>query len=273
MNHTAIEWVFNPDGTRPGWSWNPITGCLNGCAYCFARKLANGRLRQRYLANENIAEGRSRNIDDRNKYEDPFYPRFWPERLEHKAFNLPHKPCGILVCDMGELFGDWIPKEWQEQVFHSIRVSQSDRFYLLTKQPQNLAKFSPFPNNCWVGVTATNNLAFHKALHYLSEIEASVKYLSLEPLLNEVVMNEGKVKRLEVIDWVIIGAQTKPFKPPKVDWVENIVWACSEAKIPIFLKDNLIDVLPPTIPFYAPLSTEVPSKGKIELLYRQEYPR
>jgi protein gp37 len=272
MNRTAIEWVFNPDGTRPGWSWNPITGCLNGCEYCFARKLANGRLRQRYLANENIAEGRSRNIDDRNKYEDPFYPRFWPERLEHKAFNLPHKPCGVFVCDMGELFGDWILREWQEQVFHSIRVSQSDRFYLLTKQPQNLAKFSPFPENCWVGVSATNREQYLKATgsNGLDSIEAKLKYISFEPLLEDI---QPSAYRLKSVDWVIIGAQTKPFKPPKIDWVENIVHACAEAKIPVFLKDNLIDVLPPTIPFYVPLSAEVQSKGKIEMIYRQEYPK
>ena len=43
MNKTQIEWVRNPDGTQ-GYTWNPITGCLNGCEYCYARKLANGRL-------------------------------------------------------------------------------------------------------------------------------------------------------------------------------------------------------------------------------------
>ena len=51
MNRTTIEWVKNPDGTQ-GYTWNPITGCLNGCPYCYARKLANGRLKQRYLANK-----------------------------------------------------------------------------------------------------------------------------------------------------------------------------------------------------------------------------
>ena len=50
MQKTKIEWVKSPNG-KQGYTWNPITGCLNGCPYCYARKLANGRLKSRYLAN------------------------------------------------------------------------------------------------------------------------------------------------------------------------------------------------------------------------------
>lgn len=55
MNKTSIEWAKNPDGTQ-GYTWNPVTGCLNGCEYCYARKLANGRLKSRYLANSGIGQ-------------------------------------------------------------------------------------------------------------------------------------------------------------------------------------------------------------------------
>lgn len=33
MNKTKIEWC---DST-----WNPVTGCLHGCEYCYARKQVN----------------------------------------------------------------------------------------------------------------------------------------------------------------------------------------------------------------------------------------
>ncbi|GAH80520.1 unnamed protein product, partial [marine sediment metagenome] len=36
-----------------------------------------------------------------------------------------------------------------------------------------------------------------------------------------------------------IGAQTKPYKPPKIEWVEEIVKAADKAGIPVFLKDSL----------------------------------
>ena len=33
MNKTKIDWC---DST-----WNPVTGCLHGCEYCYARGIAN----------------------------------------------------------------------------------------------------------------------------------------------------------------------------------------------------------------------------------------
>ena len=47
------------------------------------------------------------------------------------------------------------------------------------------------------------------------------------------------------ISWVILGSQTKPYKPPKIEWVQEIVRACDKAGIPVFLKDNLRDLLIP----------------------------
>ena len=167
------------------YSWNPITGCLNGCEYCYARKLANGRLRSRYLES-----GPCEYMSTEAEY-DPFYPRFWPERMDD--FEKPNrygyarlvKPKRIFVCDMGELFGDWIPTEWQEQIFDVIKRYQGYTFLLLTKQPQNLPKWSPFPDNCEVGVSVTQNNQLSNAFKYLSQIEATVKFISFEPLLEK----------------------------------------------------------------------------------------
>jgi len=247
MQKTSIEWVRNPDGSQ-GYTFNPITGCLNNCPYCYARKLANGRLKQRYLANHNVADTSQRLRDPNSSLwdrvvTDPFYPRFWPERLK-KPYN-PIMPVGIFVCNMGELFGDWIPQNWQEQIFEVIKGRPQHRFYLLTKQPQNLVKFSPFPDNCWVGVTATGLQMFNKAMFNLQQIEAEVKYISLEPLLEEIPMSSSWLTLLgqPIIQWVIIGAQTKPTIYPKIEWVQEIVEVADKAGISVFLKDNLGNLL------------------------------
>jgi len=250
MNKTNIEWVKNPDGTH-GYTWNPITGCLNhnngmckgGGFPCYAYRLANGRLEERYLANSNYPET--------ERYQRvPFYPRFWPERLEpigltggkkrpHSYGYLggfkEHKPKGIFVCDMGELFGDWIPEDWQQQIFEVIKTNPYHRFYLLTKQPQNLIKFSPFPENCWVGVTATRGRFYPEAMNALLNIDAKIKYLSIEPCLGPMPYNFS----FKGLDWLIIGAQTRPYKPPAIEHVKEIVEVADRAGIPIFLKDNL----------------------------------
>ena len=247
MNKTSIEWVKNPDGTQ-GYTWNPITGCLNGCPYCYARKLANGRLKQRYLANNNGAPQEDI-LDYGRDMKDPFYPRFWEERLgdikrgyhyidwsgacEHGA-SLK----GIFVCDMSDLFGIGIPDQWTRQILETIKRNGKDRFYLLTKQPQNLIKFSPFPENCWVGVTATDSKMAWNAYVDLAAIYAPIKFLSLEPLLEQI--DTRMIANFKgYINWVIIGAQTKPTVYPKIEWVEEIVEACDKAFIPVFLKNNL----------------------------------
>lgn len=254
MNKTNIEWVKNPDGTQ-GYTWNPITGCLNGCSYCYARKLANGRLKQRYLANRNISPAHASQgaYNKALTYGNSFYPRFWSSRLEishHFRFHRfkdrqRYRDRGIFVCDMSDLFGDWIPREWQEQVFQQIKECPNDRFYLLTKQPQNLIKWSPFPDNCWVGVTATDASMCYDAMDGLYHIKAKMKYISFEPVLDR--MNGGECDDTYRLDgmkeagikWVIIGSQTNPYKSPKLEWVQEIIEAADKAGISVFLKNNL----------------------------------
>ena len=276
IQKTSIEWGKNPDGTQ-GYTWNPITGCLNhingmckgGNFPCYAASLANGRLKPRYLANKNISPTFIFGEKLANRaYNDPFFPRFWPERLNSGMIDRGNK--GIFVCDMSDLFGIGIPDEWTRRVLQRIREKTNHRFYLLTKQPQNLAKFSPFPDNCYVGVTATNTEMFYEACYELKYVKAKVKYLSLEPLIDF----DERTDTLDMlnwiknwlgeggINWVILGAMTcsggdlakvssqfpeltpKPFGNryvllPKIEWVEEIVNAADKASVKVFLKDNL----------------------------------
>ncbi len=252
MNRTKIEWAQNPDST-PGYTWNPITGCLNGCDYCYARMLANGRLESRMLANTDLAHHSSQPVVDHGGHHtDPFYPRFWPSRMQEllsrntACIERHPSPRGIFVCSMSDLFGIGVPEEWTRQVLQAIGDNAYDRFYLLTKQPQNLAKWSPFPDNCWVGVSATNMTEYLKAIIGLRKVQAAVKYISFEPLLERLHYDDSgagifpeDLKDSAGINWVIIGAQTKPYIAPKVEWVREIVEAADSAGIPVFLKDSL----------------------------------
>lgn len=254
MNKTLIEWVRNPDGSQ-GYSWNPITGCLNSCPYCYARKLANGRLRRVYRANGLVLAG---------LWDDPFSPRYWPDRLDepYPATHVTrgrttmiyqsHKRQGIFVCDMGELFGPWLPESCTRQVLDVIRDCPQHRFYLLTKQPQELAKWSPFPPNAWVGVSVWDYWSYVDACNYLAEVEATVKYLSLEPLLSWDKQASYFFNAAD-IDWLIIGAQTKPLVLPDKGWVDEIIAAADRAGVKVFLKNSLK-------PLYGPnLRQEVPN--------------
>jgi len=50
-------------------------------------------------------------------------------------------------------------------------------------------------------------------------------------------------KAIDFVNWLIIGAQTKPTVYPQIEWVDEITEACRRAGIPYFLKDNLRPLL------------------------------
>jgi len=237
---------LSPTGIEYGdYAWNFASGCGNnvdgkckgGGFKCWAYSIS-----QRF-------EGH---------YPNGFKPTIYPEALLSPLYL--KKPSRILCAFMGDLFWD-CPEFATDRiidvkmdtgfidhntlrvlVFNAIKYCPRHTFIFLTKQSQNLAKFSPFPENCYVGVTVTNEGITYpdmmeEACRNLAQIKASVKYLSFEPLLSSIY----KLDLLKIwgISWVIIGAQTKPYTPPKIEWVREIVEACDKAGIPVFLKDNL----------------------------------
>ena len=171
---------------------------------------------------------------------DPFAPRFWRTRWAEPLEQ--RRPSGIFTVNMGELFGDWVPETTQQLLFNVIKECPQHRFYLLTKQPQNLANLNPFPSNCWVGATATNTEQYKQALVGLRAVKAKVKYISFEPLLEYIPINPPY--DLDDLNWVIIGGKSgkDKFYPPE-EWIKEIEKAADKVRIPVFEKDNLREVL------------------------------
>jgi protein gp37 len=295
------SWVQNPDGT-PGYTSNIITGCDLQHDYCFARKLAEGRLRERYLANRNYPE--LEHSKPLTVYErDPFYPRFWPERIkELDDFLLGReKPTGVFL----NIMGDWgcgvIPHEWLRAQFDLIERHPRHRFYLLTHHPEALTAWSPFPLNCWVGVTANADGDMTLSITRLADVEAGIRFISIEPYIGFISMAHNRIEG--VAEWVIIGAMTcglnevkklsahypalTPMQwgnrwtlQPRIEWVAHIVRFCDEAGVPVYLKENLIPLFSSYSVFDGikagifesfHIDTENPKKNEIKI--RQEMPR
>lgn len=213
MQRTKIEWVKNQDGTQ-GYTLNPVKGmCPMACPYCDARRMYKG-----FRWNPDLR------LDV-----DSFLPL-----LE----TIKRKPSRIFIGSTMELFGDWIQPEWMRFIFERVRMLPEHTFLFLTKQPQNLIKWSPFPPNTYIGVSVTNQSQYDNAVKYLAMVEAPVKFLSLEPLAEA-----SKLSKLEEagVQWIIIGQQTPASvkTSPKVEWIREIVEAADKAKIPVFLKENL----------------------------------
>jgi protein gp37 len=243
MNKTRIEWT--------DYTWNPITGCWgpggtaekpNRCAYCYAWKI-NARFAGGRILSGNMAG---------HEHLDPFAPTFHTERLSQPS--KVKKPSRIFVGSMTDLFGDWVPDEWIEAVINRVqRADYSHHTYqFLTKNPKRLQEFNPWPANCWVGTTVTNQADADERLPWLLQVDASVRFVSHEPLLGQMDVRHYLCAEsnpcsggcesaiCESLQWAIIGAMTGLGAiRSDVDWVMNLAEQYQSAGIPIFLKDNL----------------------------------
>lgn len=229
MQKTKIEWT--------DYVWNIQTGCKNGCEYCYARKMAN-RLKGR--VGYDVVR--------------PFDPKFHPDRLNEigglpkstnsKNHQLPRGTLMVFTASMGE-FGWAKPTDFKTTI-DKIRESKHI-FQILTKIPQQLTHNLPadLPRNLWLGVSINQQSdawRVEKLTDYIDNPKYGnrwLPFLSIEPLHGEIDLS--KVKGIEKIRWVIIGAETGNRKGkiiPKREWIAKIREFCAENDIPLFIKDN-----------------------------------
>lgn len=222
------------------WSWNPVTGCLHGCPYCYARDLAN---LPSYKASYPVG----------------FTPLFHHERLEapsntkvpSDADSDPRRK-RVFVCSMADLYGKWVPDEWICAV-HGAAIANPQWDYLfLTKFPSRYVKLD-LPATAWIGTSVDTQRRVAIAEDAFRKIDGvSVKWLSLEPLLEPLEFTD-----LSMFDWVVIGSQTQTNQPggetvaayaPPFDWVARLVDQAREAGCAVYLKPNLLGDTGPQAP-------------------------
>lgn len=240
MNQTKIEWC---DST-----WNPVTGCLYGCNYCYARKQANRFAGHddfiRDYGNNGLHEidvqarrKAQRGKDVKAPYPFNFSPTFHRYRLDEPQQK--KKPQNIFVCSMADLFGEWIPDSWVDEVFKACEKAPQHNCLFLTKNPNRYvdllnSNMLPRRNNMWYGETVTSGeiRGFETGYNF---------FVSVEPMQGEAFFSP-----LSHINWIILGAETGSCKGktvPKKEWIDNIVKQCQEVNVPVFMKDSLIPIV------------------------------
>jgi len=210
MTATNIEWTQH--------TWNPTTGCFKisaGCSNCYAADMAK-RLRGMNTPG----------------YENGFALTLHPNRLIQPLQR--KKPTVYFVNSMSDLFHKGIPDDYINKVLSVIEQTPQHTYQILTKRAFRLSTFfknKPCPTNAWLGVTVEDKASL-KRIGYLKQINSKIRFISMEPLLEDV----GKIN-LHGIHWVIVGGESGvKARPMRPQWVESVRSQCEQYNIAFFFK-------------------------------------
>jgi len=273
---TKIEWSE--------YSWNPIRGCsrvTDGCRHCYAEDQA-ARI---------IAQDRDRGVPEGQGAYDGLLAKggqwngqikFVPELLDQPVRWT--KPRRIFVNSMSDLFHENVAEDVIQRIFAIMAVASQHTFQVLTKRAERMRDVLsgkdlrwilegvssltqegvidrgsyeltwPLPN-VWLGVSIEDQAAANERIAHLLETPASVRWLSMEPLLGPVdletiqlpsgeVFNAfygwhtaGAYDRVSGVDWVVVGGESGPqARPMHPQWARNLRDQCEASSVPFLFK-------------------------------------
>ena len=264
---TSIEWS---DAT-----WNPITGCSRvsrGCGTaleggCYAERLAATRLKHHSSRKGLTRHGR---WTGEVRFNEPWLtqPLGWK------------KPRRIFVCAHGDLFHERVPDEWINEVFCVMSLCPQHTFQVLTKRPRRMRKYirgqtreylqgvgrpaDPdrirYPlRNVWLGTSVEDQRTADERIPLLLETPAAVRWISAEPLLDEIRLRRLNPSGARFINaligyefrvdgsmlecacprlgWVVCGGESGPrARPMDPAWARSLRDDCAECDVPFFFK-------------------------------------
>lgn len=263
---TKISWC---DST-----FNPWIGCTKvspGCANCYAEAMMHR------WGKDIWGPGKPRQRTSAANWKQPLKWEAEAARtgIRRKVF------CGSL-CDW---LDPEIPIEWLADLLDLIRRTPHLDWLLLTKRPElyqnrlevllawledgGLSRSDKWPGlltlvanmtgswggptryrlpNVWIGATVENQEMADKRIPELLKIPARVRFLSCEPLLGPINLNEPMPGPIvdgiyppwyiqSGIDWVICGGESGPrARPMHPDWARSLRDQCKAAGVPFFFK-------------------------------------
>ena len=122
-----------------------------------------------------------------------------------------------------------------QRVVDVMQRTPHHSYQVLTKRGARMARFfktRAVPDNVWLGVSVENKRHGVPRIDYLRHINARIRFLSVEPLLEDV----GDLD-LTNIHWVIVGGESGPkARPMAPEWAESVRRQCHDQDVAFFFK-------------------------------------
>jgi protein gp37 len=130
--------------------------------------------------------------------------------------------------------------DWRSDAWDVIRSRPDLIWQIVTKRPENMKDRMPsdwgdgWPN-VWLIATTENQETADKRIPILLDVPAVVHGVSVEPMLDAVIL----APYLSGLDWVICGGESGPgARPMELSWAYNLKDQCKEYSKPFFFKQT-----------------------------------
>lgn len=217
--NTGIDWT---DYTHNEW-WGCSAPAGAGCDHCYAAQL------DRRTGGDYFGVGTTPRLTSESNRNKPYR---WNREAEAAGIR-----ARVFCGSMMDFFDKNAPAEARDPLWNKIKATPFLDWQLLTKRPANIPRMLPPDwgdgyDNVWLGVTVENRRSGLRRVDQLRKIAAKVRFLSVEPLLEDL----GDVD-LTGIHWVIIGGESGPgFRPMQHEWAEKLIKQCREQGVSVFFK-------------------------------------
>ncbi|MDH0422136.1 phage Gp37/Gp68 family protein [Delftia tsuruhatensis] len=236
---SKIEWTDH--------TFNPWEGCQRvgpGCDHCYA-ETRNARYSGGQAINWGPGAPRRRtSVSNWN------LPRRWNAQAEAFQAQLGRRQ-RVFCASLADVFDNAVDPQWRADLFALIRDTPNLDWLLLTKRIGNVPAMVAIipgwlPENVWLGATITSQAEADRDIPKLLRIPASVRFLSMEPLLGPVSfegffanpdnISDG-TNALEALDWVIAGGESGPgARPTHPNWHRELRDQCEAVGTPFLFK-------------------------------------
>ena len=219
---TEISWA---DST-----FNPWIGCQKvsaGCDNCYAETLMD----KRYHKVEWGPHGERKRTAPSNWRN----PIIWNKHFA--AFQAAHGRRQRVFCaSLADVFDNKAPAGARSDLFDLIAATPHLDWLLLTKRPENFARYFPTGSwpNIWLGVTTEDQAAYDRRWPLLREQRGVArKFISYEPAIGPLDIRT----HVDYPDWLICGGESgKGYRNMPEEWADSARFDCGVVGVPFFMK-------------------------------------